>query len=112
MPTPGIKKKQNKKNQTHKLVHFTYLNKITFCFFVSPFCPDNTHHVCDVQDLSGHGFFVVARRRGEPEFLECLIHQFLQRKRCLVRHTVYERYFQQSTVKMYIKQKQQQKHQP
>lgn len=108
MPTPGIKKRKKK----HKLVHFTYLNKITFCFFVSPFCPDNTHHVCDVQDLSGHGFFVVARRRGEPEFLECLIHQFLQRKRCLVRHTVYERYYQHSTVKMYIKQKQQQKHQP
>ena len=36
-----------------------------------------THHIGDVQDLSGHGLFVVGWSRSEPQFLECLIHQFL-----------------------------------
>lgn len=39
-----------------------------------------THHVCDVQNLSGHSVFVVAGCRRKPQFLKCLIHQFLCEK--------------------------------
>lgn len=37
-----------------------------------------TNHICDVEDLPGHRFSVMRGRGREPEFLECLIHQFLQ----------------------------------
>lgn len=37
-----------------------------------------THHISDVQDLSGHGLFVVGWSWSKPQLLECLIHQFLK----------------------------------
>lgn len=49
-------------------------------FFVTS--PDSTHHIRNVQDLAGHGIFVMAGCGGEPEFLECFIHQFLHWKTC------------------------------
>lgn len=36
------------------------------------------YHVCDIQDLAGHGLPVLARRRSKPQFLERLVYQFLQ----------------------------------
>lgn len=36
------------------------------------------YHICDIQDFAGHGLAVVAGGRGKPEFLECLVYQFLQ----------------------------------
>lgn len=42
--------------------------------------PGSTHHIRDVQDLPGHGIFVMTRRGSEPDFLERLIHQFLKAK--------------------------------
>lgn len=51
---------------------------------ISHLCPtpNATHHVCDIQDLPVHGVFVMTGCGGEPEFLKCLIHQFLYWKRC------------------------------
>lgn len=37
----------------------------------------NTNHICDIKDLSVHGLLVVTGCWGEPQFLECLVHQFL-----------------------------------
>lgn len=37
-----------------------------------------TYHISDVQDLPGHGLFVMGWSWSEPQLLECLIHQFLK----------------------------------
>lgn len=73
-PTPGMKSKHESDYVKHQHVSG---ESVIFTH------PDSTHHICDVQYLSGHGIFVMTGCGGEPEFLECLIHQFLQGQRCL-----------------------------
>lgn len=53
-----------------------FVRLVVLCSALSP----GTHHVCDVEDLAGHGVFIVIGCRGEPEFLEGLIHKFLKKQ--------------------------------
>ena len=58
-----------------------YIVKLFVCLVVlcSALSP-GTHYICDVEDLAGHGVFIVIGCRGEPEFLEGLVHKFLKKK--------------------------------